>query len=34
MLSCSLNCKKNTESKNPKVIKTKNRKIMVTSRLQ
>ena len=28
MLSCCLKCRKNTESKNPKIIKTKNGRIM------
>ena len=31
MLSHSLNCIKNTESKNPKAVKTKNEKIMLSS---
>ena len=32
MLSHYLKCRKNTESKNPKVIKTKNGKIMLLSK--
>ena len=32
MLSYCLKCKKNTESKNTKVIKTKNREIMLLSK--
>ena len=32
MLSYCLKCKKNTESKNPEVVKTKNGKIMLLSR--
>ena len=31
MLSYCLNCRKNTESKNPKVVKTKNRRAMLLS---
>ena len=31
MLSHCLNCIKNTESKNPKAVKTKNEKIMLSS---
>ena len=31
MLTCFLSCRKNTESKKPKVVKSVNRKIMVTS---
>ena len=31
MLSYCLKCRKNTESKNPKVVKTKNGRIMITS---
>ena len=31
MLSCCLKHKRNTESKNPKIVKTKNGKIMVSS---
>ena len=31
MLSYCLKCRKNTESKNPKVEKTKNGRIMITS---
>ena len=29
MLSCCLKCRKNTESKNPKVVRTKNERIML-----
>ena len=32
MLSHSLKCRKNTESKNPKVARTKNRRIMLLSK--
>ena len=32
MLSYCLKCKKNTESKNPKVAKTRNRRIMLLSK--
>ena len=32
MLSYCLKCKKNTESKNPKVVKTKNGRIMFLSK--
>ena len=32
MLSYCLKCKKNTESKNPKVVKTKNGRIMLLSK--
>ena len=32
MLSYCLKCKKNTESKNPKVLKTNNSKIMLLSK--
>ena len=32
MLSYHLKCKKNTESKNPKVVRTKSRKIMLLSK--
>ena len=32
MLSCSLKCRKNTESKNPKIVKSKNGKIMLLSK--
>ena len=32
MLSYCLKCRKNTESKNPKVAKTKNRRIMLLSK--
>ena len=32
MLSYFLKCRKNTESKNPKVVTTKNRRIMLLSR--
>ena len=31
MLSYCLKCRKNTESKNPKVLKTKNRRLMLLS---
>ena len=31
MLSYCLNCRKNTESKTPKVVKTKSRRIMLLS---
>ena len=31
MLSCCLKCRKNTESENPKVVKTKNGRIMLSS---
>ena len=34
MLQHSLKCTKNTESKNPKVSKTTNEKIMLLSRVQ
>ena len=34
MLSYCLKCRKNTESKNPKVVKTKNGRIMLLSNLQ
>ena len=32
MLSYCLKCRKNTESKSPKVVKTKNRRIMLLSK--
>ena len=32
MLSYCLECRKNTESKNPKIVRTKNRRIMLLSR--
>ena len=32
MLSYCLNCRKNTESKNPKVVRTKNGRIMLFSK--
>ena len=32
MLSYCLRCRKNTESKNPKAIKTKNGRIMISSK--
>ena len=32
MLSCCLKCRKNTQSKNPEVIKTKNGRIMLLSK--
>ena len=32
MLPYCLKCRKNTESKNPKVVKTKNRRIMLLSK--
>ena len=32
MLLCSLKCKKNTESKNPKVVKTEKKKTMLSSK--
>ena len=32
MLSYSLKCRKGTESKNPKVVKTKNGRIMLSSK--
>ena len=32
MLSCGLKCRKNTENKNAKVVKTKNGRIMVLSK--
>ena len=32
MLSYSLKCRKNTESKNPKVVRTKNGRIMILSK--
>ena len=32
MLSYCLKCRKNTESKNPNVVKTKNRRIMLLSK--
>ena len=32
MLSYCLKCRKNTESKNPKVARTKNRRIMLLSK--
>ena len=32
MLSCCLKCRKNTESKNPKVLRTKNGRIMLLSK--
>ena len=32
MLSYCLKCRKNTESKNPKVVRTKNRRIMLLSK--
>ena len=31
MLSCCLKCRKNTESKNPKVARSKNQRIMILS---
>ena len=31
MLPCCLKCRKNTEIKNPKVVKTKNGRIMLAS---
>ena len=31
MLSCCLKCRKNRKSKNPKVVKTKHRRIMLLS---
>ena len=34
MLSFYLNCRKNTESKNPKVLKTKNARIMLYQTVQ
>ena len=34
MLSYCFKCRKNTESKNPKVVKTKNGRIMLLSNLQ
>ena len=34
MLSYCLKCRKNTESKNPKVARTKNRRIMLLSNFQ
>ena len=32
MLSCCLKCRKNTESKNPKISRTKNGRIMLLSK--
>ena len=32
MLSCCLVCKKNTENKDPKMIKTKNDRLMLSSK--
>ena len=32
MLSYCLKCRKNTESKNPKVVKTKNRRMKILSK--
>ena len=32
MLSYCLKCRKNTESKNPKVLKTRNRRILLLSK--
>ena len=32
MLSHSLNCRKNTESKNPKIVRAKNGRIMLLSK--
>ena len=32
MLSCCLKCRKNTESKNPKVTRTKNGRLMLLSK--
>ena len=34
MLSYCLKCRKNTESKNPKVVKTKNGRIMLLSKCE
>ena len=34
MLSYSLKCRKNTESKNPKVVRTKNGRIMLLSKCE
>ena len=34
MLSYCLKCRKNTESKNPEVVKTKNRRIMLLSKCE
>ena len=34
MLQYCLKCRKNTESKNPNVVKTKNRKIMLLSKCE
>ena len=34
MLSYCLKCRKNTESKNPKVVKTKNGRIMLSSKCE
>ena len=34
MLFYYLMCRKNTESKNPKVVKTKNRRIMLLSKIE
>ena len=34
MLSYSLKCRKNTESKNPKVVRTKNGRIILLSRCE
>ena len=34
MLSNCLKCRKNTESKSPKVVKTKNERIMVLSKCE
>ena len=34
MLSYCLRCRKNTESKNPKVVKTKNGRIMLLSKCE
>ena len=32
MLSCCLKCRKNTENKNPKVVRAKNGRIMLLSK--
>ena len=32
MLSCCLKCRKNTESKNPKVVRTKSGRVMLLSK--
>ena len=34
MLSYNLKCRKNTESNNPRVVKTKNRRIMLLSKCE